>query len=303
MDTDKRGDRGFLKKMSDIFGFLGLRLNFALAKILPMPVMSLIFANVVVLLSPFMPKTYLILKNLKNALPELSYFERIRLMFKIWYNLGRFVGEYPHIYNFKEQEIFKYVSFDSRTKEILDELKHMKTGSILFSAHISNWETLRALSDYGIRIGAVFRKLNNPFLEPKYSKNLRERVGMHMIAKQDNAAINIIKSLKRGESVIILADQRDEMNGALVDFFGEKAYTIRSIYVLAKKLKVPVYGLRVIRDSRNPIKFSIKAEEKCQVSDDVSEERFLSTNINGVIEKWIRENPEQWFWIHNRWKI
>ncbi|MDR2077528.1 MAG: lysophospholipid acyltransferase family protein [Rickettsiales bacterium] len=297
-------DRSFLKKILDVFGLLGFKITFVMAKVLPMSVASAIFANIFVLLSPFIPKTYLIIKNLGNVMPGMPYFRRIQLMFKIWHSLGRFAGEYPYVYNFEKNEIFKYVNFDSSVKNTLDRLKHAKTGSIIFSAHLSNWEIgLRALADYGIKIGVIFRKLNNPLLEPKYSKSLREKIGINMIAKHDGAAINIIKSLRSGRNIIIMADQKDEARGILVDFFGKKAYTSRSIYVLAKKLKVSVYGMRIIRDSKNPMKFSISTEEECTVTDEISEKSFLSKYINDVIERWIRENPEQWFWIHSRWKI
>ncbi|MDR1495205.1 MAG: lysophospholipid acyltransferase family protein, partial [Rickettsiales bacterium] len=269
-----------------------------------MSLLSFIFANLAVLLSPFMPRTYLILRNLKNAMPKLSYRSRIVLMFRIWYNLGRFAGEYPYIYKLKDQEIFKYADMSENLKKTLDELKNSAGGSIIFSGHLSNWEIgLRALRDYGLKVSVVFRKLNNPLLEPKYTRDMRQKIGINMIAKQDGAAFGIAKSLRRGETVVILTDQRDEMNGLLLDFFGQKAYTPRSIYVLAKKMKVPVYGMRVIRKHRMLSKFYLDVSSKTYVTDNLEEEEFLTEHINRILEKWIEEYPEQWFWIHDRWKI
>ncbi|MDR3079208.1 MAG: hypothetical protein LBU15_04200 [Rickettsiales bacterium] len=304
MSSSSLEERTFLEKVTDLVSFLGFSLVFALSKLLPMWLLSPIFANLAVLLSPFMARTYLILSNLKTAMPELSPARRILLMFRVWYSLGKFAGEYPYIHRLGDQKIFDYVELSENLERTLDSIKNSPRGSIVFSGHLSNWEAgLRALRDYGLKVSVVFRRLNNPLLEPKYTRDLRQRVGINMIAKQDGAAFGIARSLRRGETVVILADQRDEMNGLAVDFFGQKAYTPRSIYVLARKMRVPVYGMRVIRKHRTSSKFYLDVEGESWVTDSTDEKEFLANQLNGVLEKWIREQPEQWFWIHNRWKM
>lgn len=294
-------DRTFFQKIGDVIGFLFFQICILISKILPIQITSLIFASLAVLLCPFVPQTYLVLRNLKMAMPELSYFEKVKIMFGVWYGLGKFAGEFPYIYSFKKNKIFKYVEIDERSKNIIEEIKNNKTGSIIFSAHISNWEAgARFLLDNGVKLGIVFRKQNNPLIEPKYSANIRQKLGINMIAKQDNAAIQIIKSLKRGDNIIILADQRDELNGLLVNFFGRKAYTNSAIYFFAKKLKIPVYGMRLVRIGCST-KFKPSIEEKRFVSENDLETEFIQS-INDTIERWIRETPEQWFWVHDRWK-
>ncbi|MDR2777549.1 MAG: lysophospholipid acyltransferase family protein [Rickettsiales bacterium] len=297
-------ERTLPKRIADVFSFLGFGLTLQLSKVLPMSAMSFILANLLVLFSPLLPKTYLIMENLRNAMPKLSRSRRIRLMLGVWYNLGRFAGEYPYIYKLRDQEVFDYAEMSENLRTTLEELKNSTRGSIIFSGHLSNWEVgLRALRDYGLKVAVVFRRLNNHLLEPKYNADLRKNVGINMIAKQDGAALNIVRSLRRGENVVIMADQRDEMNGILVDFCGRKAYTSRSIYVLAKKMKVPVYGMRVVRKNTILSRFLLDIESECFRTENTSEEEFLSRCINGTLEKWIGEYPEQWFWIHNRWKL
>lgn len=294
-------DRTFFQKIGDVIGFLFFQICILISKILPIQITSLIFASLAVLLCPFIPQTYLVLRNLKMAMSELSFFERIKIMFGVWYGLGKFVGEFPYIYSFKKNTIFKYVEVDEHSKYIIEEIKNNKIGSIIFSAHISNWEAgARFLLDNGVKLAIVFRKQNNPLIEPKYSANIRQKLGINMIAKQDNAAIQIIKSLKKGENVIILADQRDELNGLPVNFFGKKAYTNSAIYLLAKKLKIPVYGMRFVRIGYST-KFKPNIREKHFVLENDSETEFTQY-INDIIENWIRETPEQWFWVHDRWK-
>ena len=102
-------DRSFFKILTDVITYLFYIFIIFLSKILPIEFLSTIFAILAVLLCPFVPRTYLVIKNLKLAMPELSYFKRIKIMFGVWYGLGKFAGEYPYVYSFKKGEIFKYV--------------------------------------------------------------------------------------------------------------------------------------------------------------------------------------------------
>jgi tetraacyldisaccharide 4'-kinase len=293
--------RSLSKKFCDRLGFYGLSFIFLLSKIFPIQFMSFLFGNIAMLLCPFIPTSYLVLKNLENTMPEKNFLKKIGIMFGVWRDLGRFAGEYPYIHTMKDDKIFKYVKINNRTKDVIREIKNNKVGSILFSGHISNWEVgLRALRDSGVKLNVVYRELNNPLIEPRYDSRLKENLGIKTIAKHDNAAIKIIRALKNGENIIILTDQKDSSNGIPLNFFNRKAYTSRTIYVIAKKLGIPIYGIRVIRNKK-PVNFSLEVTEKYFVKDS-SEVDFLQKN-NDILEKWIREHPEQWFWVHNRWKV
>ncbi len=292
--------RGFFKTTTDLISFAFYMFVIFLSKILPIELLSTIFGILAVLLCPFIPRTYLVLNNLKMAMPELPYLKRIQIMFGVWYNLGKFAGEYPYVYRLKKNKIFKYVKVGKKTKSVIDKINKSKTGSIIFSAHISNWEmTLRSLIDSGLKVAVVFRKQNNPLLEPKYTINPRKKLGVNMIAKQENAALNILRSLKRGENVIILVDQKDEMNGIEAEFFGLKTHTNRSVYTFIKKVKVPLYSLRNVRNGYFT-KFELELNEEKKISEIEDESKFIQA-LNDTVERWVRENPEQWFWVHNRW--
>jgi tetraacyldisaccharide 4'-kinase len=293
--------RTLFKRFCDCLGFCGISFIFLLSKIFPIQFMSFLFGNIAVLLCPFIPTSYLVLKNLKNTMSEKNFLKRISIMLGVWRDLGRFVGEYPYIHTMKKNKIFKYIKISDRTRGIIREIKNNKVGSIIFSGHISNWEFgLRALRDSGVKLNVVYRELNNPLIEPRYDSKLKENLGIKTIAKHDNAAIKIIRALKNGENVIILTDQKNPNNGIPLNFFNRKAYTSRTIYVIAKKLGIPVYGIRVIRNKKL-VNFSLELTEKCFVGDS-SEASFLQKN-NDILEKWIREYPEQWFWVHNRWMV
>ncbi len=290
----------FFKKIQNYLGLFGIKFIIFITKILPICITSFIFGNLAVLLCPFIPTTYLVLKNLKYTMPEKNLLERYKIMFGVWYNLGRFAGEYFYIHNMKKDKIFKYVYISEETKKIIEEIKNNKSGSLLFSGHISNWEAgLRALNDSGIKLNVVFRRLNNELIEPKYSSDYREKIGIKMIAKQDGAGFKMVKALKNNETVLLLVDQRDSMNGTLINFFGKKAYTNGTLYTLAKKMNIPIYAARTIRKN-GLVNFEVKIE-KIEFDNNIEESKFLQ-KMNDILEKWIREYPEQWFWVHNRWK-
>lgn len=294
-----------LQKTEDIIGYIAFKMCLLLSKIVPMGLTTFILATLAVLLCPFIPQTYLVLKNLKMAMPELSFFERIRIMFGVWFNLGKFSGEFLYIYRLKKGEIFKYVKVDDYSNGIFEEIKEYnrrtKSGCIIFSAHIANWEAgVRFLADSGMKVSVVFRKQNNPLIEPKYSADLRQKVGINMIAKQYNAAINIVRNLKKGNNVIILVDQRDNMNGIAAKFFGRKAYTSDTVYTLANRLQLPVYAMRLIRENGRT-KFRTMVEKKHYDVENTTKTEFVQ-EINDTVEKWVRATPEQWFWVHDRWK-
>lgn len=289
-----RDNKTNFNKFCDILGYIAVSSLFFISKFIPIYIFSLFFGCLAVIFCPFIPATYIAWKNLKNN-TDLSVFERILMIVKIWYNLGSFAGEYPYVYRIKKGKIFDYISIED--PEQWEKIKAQN--GIIISGHISNWEFgLRLLSELNIKTNVVFRKLNNPYLEPKYMTDLRSSIGVKMIAKQDNAALKIVRALKNKENVIILADQRDAMNGILLNFFKNKAYTIETIYTISKRLNVPVYAMRVVRTGF--VKFIAKFEEFDTSVDDKNE--FLQ-NMNDLLERWIKEHMAQWFWVHDRWKL
>ena len=121
-----------------------------------------------------------------------------------------------------------------------------------------------------------------------------------MIAKQENAAIGIVRSIKKGENVMILVDQRDDMNGIESKFFGVKTHTNKSVYTFINRFKIPLYSLRIIRKGALT-KFKLEVNEEKDIANIEDENEFIQA-INNKLELWIREYPDQWFWVHDRWK-
>lgn len=239
-------------------------------------------------------------RNLSNALPDLSGTEKNKILHDMWDNLGRIIGEYPHISHAKPDQITKIIGCSDETKNVIEKLKNDKKGGIIFSGHIGNWEVgPKFFMNFGLKVHTVYRPLNNPYVE-KITANIR---GSSLIAKGSQGNRKIIELLKRGEFIIILADQKIS-DGEPIKFFHDYAITTTSIARIALKYNVPLIPARAIRLDKK-FQFLIEVEKPLEIvaSGNLNEDSInLTTKINNKLESWIKEYPAQWFWVHNRWK-
>jgi KDO2-lipid IV(A) lauroyltransferase len=240
--------------------------------------------------------------NMAKALPNLSDEEIEGHLDDMWDNLGRIVGEFPHIANIKGKELIsKYVSFDKKTLENLKNLRENHKGGIIFSGHIGNWEIgPKVLLEQGLNVKTVYRPLNNSLVDDM-TASIRD---VEMIPKSSKGNKQIINEIKNGNYVIILADQKIS-DGILVPFFHDKALTTTSIAKLALKYKVPIIPARSVRIGKE-FKFTVDIGKPINANkDDIVNDdnvKNLTIKINQTLEKWITQYPAQWFWVHDRWK-
>ncbi|MBU6140126.1 MAG: lysophospholipid acyltransferase family protein [Proteobacteria bacterium] len=239
-------------------------------------------------------------KNLSNAMPELSAKEKENILDDMWDNLGRIVGEFPHVagiaINKKDKETIEV------SQETLDNIAEFKKsgGGIIISAHIGNWEVgQKFFLQQGLQAGTVYRPLNNPYVE-KMTASIRK---VEMIEKNSHGNRRIIELIKAGGTVVILADQKVS-EGEPIKFFHADAITTTSIARIALRYKVPIVPARIIRIGKE-IKFRAELEKPLAIpqTPDVNLAILdLSRAINHKLEQWITEYPSQWFWVHDRWK-
>lgn len=239
-------------------------------------------------------------QNLSRAMPELSAQEKEKIIDDMWDNLGRVIGEYPHVASFSAQDLMEFVHVTEETALNLAAMKNNKKGGIIFSAHIANWELgPKVLLSNGIKVGTVYRPLNNPYVE-KMTASIR---GTELISKSTQGNRRIIEIVKNGGYVVILADQKIS-EGEPVKFFHDDAITTTSIARIALKYEVPLIPARVIRkgkafDFEADVEKPLEIQRSENINDDVLR---LTLEINRKLEVWIRQYPAQWFWVHNRWK-
>ena len=233
-------------------------------------------------------------KNLSRAFPKLSAEEQKKILNQMWNNLGQTVGEYPHLGRFtKEPWRIEMKSGGTLPLEAFRAVADK--GMLAFSGHCANWEVLPlVLPRLGWETVEIYRHINNPFIN-KWILWLRRK---HIVSTQipkKQALRPLLRSLKQGRAVALLLDQK-ETRGINVRFFGHPAMTSTVGALCVQRtgcLVMPAWGERL-----GPGRFCIRLYDFLELTSDV---RGFTEKINAFLEARIREKPEQWLWIHNRW--
>jgi KDO2-lipid IV(A) lauroyltransferase len=240
--------------------------------------------------------------NLELALPERSA-EHGRILQGMWNNLGRVLAEYAHLGDIHIGSHDTGEQIEVVGHEHLANIRDGKKPAIFFSAHFGNWEVMSIAGvHYGIRLVQVYRAANNPLTE-EILQNLRKPVGGQHVPKGMQAARELLKALNRNECLAMLVDQKLN-TGRAVPFFGHDAMTAPAIAELALRKGcpvVPIYGERLGDSAR----FRVTIQAPIQLENTGDRESDIDNAlrmINQNLEERIRRNPEQWFWVHKRWK-
>ena len=213
-------------------------------------------------------------------------------------NYGRIFAEYIYLKNFKNNKLNKYISIDGL--EILKNIKKENKRVVFISGHFNNFELMAMQIDkIGIDLSAVYRPLNN-----KYLNNIMEDIRINQICKKQikkgrAGSREIIKNLSNGSSIAIMIDQRVR-EGEKVNFFNKLASTTTIPAQLAKKYNceiVPIYIERY-----NDIYFKMKVLDPLKINENKTTIE-ITLLLNKILEKMILKNIDQWIWTHNRWKI
>lgn len=249
-------------------------------------------------LSPLIPVTKIARKNLKDVFG--NSIDHYKIIDELWDNFGRFIGEFPYVNNLTDEEINKRVELIGLAH--LQEFNKTNRPFILFTGHFANWDlAIRILTKLYPKFGVVYRKSNNPYVD-KIINTSRSSDNLHLIEKGPFGAKNLIKSIKAGHSIVMLVDQK--MNdGIEVPFFGRPAMTPHAIAKFALQFGYPIIPCQIIRTQGSYFKVIIYPELKLDKTEDKDIDHYnIMLKINQILENWVRQNPSQWFWFHNRWK-
>ena len=269
---------------------------FALFGALPVAWASAVGAALGGLVGPLLPVHRRGLDNLARALPELSPAEIRRCARRMWCHLGRVAAEYPHLHRFSVGGRIELVGRDH-----LDEAKHSANGGIFFSGHIGNWEiAARAPEQTGVPAIAVYREANNPIVD-RLIERCRKTIAQHRVPKGADATREMVRALGAGHHVALLVDQKLN-TGIPVPFFGREAMTAPAVATLALRYDCPVWPVRVERLAGATFRITVYPR-LAMPEEGTREERThaITLAINGILEDWIRERPDQWLWLHRRW--
>jgi Kdo2-lipid IVA lauroyltransferase/acyltransferase len=236
--------------------------------------------------------------NIGRALPELSDGEIADAIAGMWDNLGRVAAEYPHLQKIRVFEPRGRV--ETHGVEHIDRAVAAGRRMIIFSGHIANWEiAMLAAVQYGISVAQIYRAANNPQVDRMITR-FRGDAG-ELIPKGTVAARRAIAALRRGAHLAMLADQK--MNdGIPVPFFGRTAMTASALAVLALRFDCDVLPTRVERLAGAHFRLTVFPPlDLPRSGDQHADVAALMAQVNQTLEVWIRDRPEQWFWLHRRW--
>ena len=272
-----------------------LLLIFIVLRILPLGISSFLMGKLSSLIGPRLGVTKKAYNNIKNVMPEKNEKEITKIIKDMWENLGKVAGEYPHLSKISPEKNNKIQIYG---KKNLLLVKKTKTPAIFFSGHLANWEILPNVAiKNGGPVLSIFRRPNNPFINflIKYIRS-----NLPMAPKGKEGARQLIYSLKKGRSIGLVIDQK--MNdGIEVPFFNKPAMTSDALAQLCLRIKSLVIPVEVERMKNtnfkitfhNPLKITKNGQKKTPLQ--------IMTEVNLIMEKWIRKNPGQWLWLHRRW--
>ena len=246
---------------------------------------------------PLFRSKKIIYSNLTNAFPNLNEFEKSKITKMMWCNYGKILAEYVFIKNFRETKLEQNVIV--KGQEILNKIQINKKPVIFISGHFNNFELMAMHIDKsGIDLAAIYRPLNNKYLNTIMEKIRRNYICNKQVKKGIAGTKLLLKYFRNGTSIALMIDQRVSQ-GLRSNFFNKKASTTTIPAQFIKKFKcdvVPIYIERI-----NNINFKITINKPIKFSDSSSIE-VITNDLNKILEKMILENPEQWIWTHDRWK-
>ena len=212
-------------------------------------------------------------------------------------NYGRILAEYPFLKDFRNNILSKYIEIDGMNN--LEKVKNRNKPVVFISGHFNNFELMAMqLEKSGINLAAIYRPLNNTFLN-KNMENIRTNfICKNQIKKGRSGTRQILENLKKGNSIALMIDQR-VTEGIKIDFFGNLASTTTIPAQIIKKYQCDIVPIYIERDRKHYFKMYVS--QPIEISSEKSYEE-ISLHLNKILEKMILKNPDQWIWTHDRWK-
>ena len=284
--------------MTEKLEYFLLLIFYYLSKLVGFKISSFIGGTVLYLYGKFSPKNEIAFKNLSRVYPKKTKGEKKKIISKMWFHFGRVIGEYPHLENIRTLNN-SHIKIENLTN-LTNALKNNKN-CIFFSAHIGNWElTSHPLTESGHKISFIYRPPNNRLVDNLLRK-IRSKYGVELIKKGPEGAKQCISVLRSDKGNIgMLIDQK--MNdGIESNFFGYKVMTASAIAKFSLKFKCPIVPAICRRNHGTNFIIKYYPEISYQDIKKLKTEANIVNSLNKYIENWIKSDPEQWIWVHNRW--
>jgi len=215
----------------------------------------------------------------------------------MWGNYGRILSEYVYLKQFREDKLNEFIEI--KGLDILNKIKKNNEQVIFISGHFNNFELMAMyIEKFGIDLAAIYRPLNNKFLNPLMEKIREKYICKKQVKKGVSGTREILRHFKNGSSIALMIDQRVS-EGIKTDFFGYPALTTTIPAQFIKKFNTKIVPVYIERTNNNLFKLEFYEAIKFDKNEDL---QSITLKLNKILEKMILKNPDQWIWTHNRWK-
>ena len=286
-----------MKSIKYFIQFILIIISFVIFKILGPKLSSNLSGKIFEVIGPFFRSKRTINSNIKRGIANISDQNLKKITNQMWNNYGRLFAEYMYIKEFRNGKLSNKIQIQGQ--EILDEIKKSNKQVIFISGHFSNFELMAMhLEKTGIKLSAIYRPLNNIFLNRIMERIRRKYICKNQIKKGIGGLKKLISLKKDNYSTALMIDQRVS-EGVLCNLFNHDALTTTIPAQLVRKFNIPVVPVYIERIENLNFKISIK--DPINFSKEESIEN-ITLKLNQILETMILKKPEQWIWSHNRWK-
>jgi len=258
-------------------------------------------------LGPLFKEHRLARQNLRAAYPEKSEAEIEQILAGVWDNLGRIAVEFAHLDEFcvdgLGRQTADVITYAAETTERFRRMLDVDKPILGFAAHLANWELPAVVAKVLVEHSAVLYRRPNIRPVSDIIVKLREPLMGELVPTGLEAPLKLARLLQSGTHVGMLVDQHFT-KGVEVTFFGRRCLANPLIALLARQTESPIHGLRAVRkpdgnsfwvDITDPVEPARDADGRIDI-------KGTMQAITAVVEGWVREHPEQWLWLHHRWR-
>tara|TARA_B100000700_G_scaffold313689_1_gene399085 strand:+ start:918 stop:1778 length:861 start_codon:yes stop_codon:yes gene_type:complete len=286
-----------MKLIKYFFQFIFIYFLFIIFKVIGYKIASSLGAIIGKKIGPLFRSNSKIQTNLKNSNIGSSEEERNSIISKMWGNYGRILSEYIYLKQFRKNNLNQFVEIEGLN--YLNEVRNNNEQVVFISGHFNNFELMAMeIEKAGINLCAIYRPLNNPFLNIIMENIRKNYICKNQIKKGKSGTRDLLNLLKKNYSAALMIDQRVS-EGEDIDLFNRSAKTTTIPAQLVKK-----YGCAVIPVYIERIKnyyFKLYFNKPIKFNQNLSQNQ-ITLELNKILENMIRKNPDQWIWSHDRWK-
>ena len=294
------------RKLKHLLEFAGVWLLLITVRALPRPLLLALGRGLGhFTFSVLRIRRHVTMENLRQAFPEKSARDVQDLAARCYRHFGMMMLEYPCLLYMSKQELLSLIELATNDgNSHLDTVVQEKTGAVIISPHFGNWEYLGAwLAVKGYPVSFIAQRQNNPYVN-RLILRTRTRMGMHMIDRKSMGLRQILRALRERRFVFIMPDQDAGPDAVFVPFFGRSAATARGAAAFVVKTGVPIVMCALTRQAGGHYRLATEILRFDLPGDWAEEKKIteITARYTTALETHIRRQPEQWLWLHRRWK-